>query len=354
MASLNNPLNSDFINRFINNGVVLILSMMHYNTDSIIGDSLGDNAHDVIIHGLNRSIDYPGKKVFFPVAPFQESVESWNGIPAVYIASGTHIHPDEIAELGMEAAITKYGGKDVGIFSNTQVITAGQERLQSRVTITDPVIEQAIQNHKIGISSTFYAKGKHAAESPIIPSYVLLFDTAIETPRDAYSTFLNTTKSPEDKQMADDAVTIAELKRDLDDSEKLVVLANTKAKDNDEKITSLDENIALMNTAAGEKDSEIASLKEQLVVFENTAANQKWEHLKATRIPKGLVAKPEDEKALRTLMNSDKDAFYGKLMDVVRPAETDAEGNVFNNTNAEDDDDSGAIQELKKLTGRFY
>ena len=86
-----------------------------------------------------------------------------------------------------------------------------------------------------------------------------------------------------------------------------------------------------LNSEATESKTENESIKAQLSEFMNAKADSDWNSLKATIAP-GLVAKPEDEKALRELMNTDVIAFTQKIMSVARPAETQREGSEFLNS----------------------
>lgn len=135
--------------------------------------------------------------------------------------------------------------------------------------------------------------------------------------------------------MAEEAVKIANLERDLKEEQVTVERLNTEMADRDAKIAELDGTIERLNSEAGDKDARIAALEEKVTEFMNTEADRAWNALKATRIPKGLVATEDAEKALRELYNNDKDSFYGKLLDVQRPAETDAEGVEYLNSESE-------------------
>lgn len=152
----------------------------------------------------------------------------------------------------------------------------------------------------------------------------------------------------------EEVVKIANLERDLSERDGTIERLNTEVSDTQAKIEDLTGTVERLNSEGHEKDTKIADLEAKLTEFVNTEAERSWNALKATRIPKGLVAKEEDEKALRELYNTDKDAFYGKLMDVARPEETPKEGTEYNNSSKGDDDTMSAIHELKEATGRIY
>lgn len=303
----------------------------YFNTESAFIGNPSENVHDVIIHGLDQSLEYSGNPVFYPVEPFQKQVEAWNGLDAVYIPNGTHIPTGEY-NANPEAALKKYGGKRVGEFQNAQVITAGNPRLQSRAEITDSEVEKAILKGNIKLSSAFNATGTDAIEGNISPSYILLFDKTAVNPRDKTSMFLNSRTPSEETNMAEDAVKIANLERDLKEEQAAVERLNTDLESKDTKVSELEGTVERLNSEAEANETKIAKLEEMVTEYANNEANMQWEGLKATRIPKGLVTKAEDEKTLRQLYNTDKDAFYGKIMDVARPAETNAEGSEFNNS----------------------
>jgi len=302
----------------------------YFNTESTFIGNPEKNLHDVILQGLDQSLEYSGQKVNYPVDPFRTSQDDWNGIKAVYVPSGKHI-PTAAFNSNPKEALEAYGGKIVGEFQNSQVITAGKARLQSQAHITDDEIEAAIMEGKISLSSAFNAAGTNAIQSPIIPSYVLLFDKDVANPRDKTSMFLNTENTSEDTDMADEAVKISELKRDLSDEKATTERLNTETKAQDAQIVELTGTVERLNSEAIDAKTENESLKTQLTEFMNAKAESDWNALKAT-LPPGLVAKPEDEKALRELMNTDVLAYTMKIMSVTRPDETKKEGTEYNNT----------------------
>ena len=305
----------------------------YFNTDSTFIGNPGKGIHDVILQGLDQSLNYAGQQVNYPVEPFKASQGAWDGVPAVYVPSGKHI-PTAAFNSNPKEALAAYGGKIVGQFQNSKVITAGKARLQSQAHISDDGIEAAIMEGKIRVSSAFNAAGTDAIQSPIIPSYVLLFDKDVASPRDKSSMFLNTDSS-EETDMSDE-VKISELKRDLRDEKATVERLNTESIDRDAKIVELTGTVERLNSEATETKTENESIKAQWSEFMNTKADRDWNSLKATIAP-GLVAKPEDEKALRELMNTDVLAFTQKIMSVERPAETKREGSEYLNSSGNND-----------------
>lgn len=309
----------------------------YWNSEAAFVGKSQDGVHDLIIHGLNRELTYnaTGKKVFYPVEPFQQSVNAWDGIPAVYVPNGVHIPPEELNK-DSATALAKYGGEFVGKFNNSQVITSGQERLQSQAFITNPTVERGINDGKIAISSTFYSKQTDGRiTGPIIPSYVLLFDKDKETPVDDLSSFLNTQHTLEDLSMADIDIKMTHLERDVKEKDLLIATMNSQSTEKDETINALKAELAerdlLMNSQADAKDVTIKALEDELVEFKNSQADLDWNALKETIAP-GLVATPELESELRVLHNTNAGAFIKKVMSVGRVAETKPDGTVFMNS----------------------
>lgn len=150
--------------------------------------------------------------------------------------------------------------------------------------------------------------------------------------------------------MTEEAVKIANLERDLVDKQATVERLNTEVSDKSDEVSGLEETVERLNSDAETKDAKIAKLEEQITEYANSEANAKWDAMKASRIPKGMVATPEAEAELRELYNTDKDAFYGKIMDVQRPAETERQGTEFNNT--EDSRPSG-VGNFNPNTGKW-
>ena len=326
----------------------------YFNTESMFVGSHGDGIHDLIIQGLNQSLDYGGRSVHYPVEPFALSQNEWNSIKAVYIPDGTHIPTAEFNANPVDS-VKKYGGKIVGDFQNTSVITAGKARLQSQAVITEKSIDDKILAGDIMLSSAFNAGGTDSIEGPVIPSYVLLFDRDKAKPRDKTSMFLNTENPSEDTDMADEAVKISELKRDLKDEKDTTERLNTEAKEQDAQIVELTGTVERLNSEAVDAKTENESLKTQLTEFMNAKAESDWNSLKAT-LPPGLVAKPEDEKALRELMNTDVLEFTKKIMSVARPKETEKEGTEYNNSEGTPDEakDMAFLIEHNKKLGKVY
>lgn len=308
----------------------------YWNSEASFVGTSTDGVHDLIIHGLNRSIEYSGKPMFFPVKPFQESESAWDGIPAVYVPNGVHIPPEFLVR-DPANALKQYGGEIVGKFNNSRVFTDGMERLQSQANITNDHVEQGILDDKIGISSTFYAKHSGGeVTGPVIPSYVLLFDKDKELPRDKFSSFLNTMNTPEEPSMAEIDVKVTNLERDVKEKDGLIAMMNTQSTEKDDTITALKADLEdkdlLMNSMSTEKDATIKKLEDELVEFKNTQADAEWADLKSGYIPPGLVATPELEAELRVLHNTNAGAFIKKIASVERPPETKKEGSEFNNT----------------------
>jgi len=302
----------------------------YFNNESLFIGNPEKNLHDVIIQGLDQSLEYSGQQVEYPIEPFLASQNAWDGVPAIYVPNGKHI-PTAAFNGNPKTALEEYGGEIVGTFENTKVLTAGKPRIQSQARITNEQIEAKIQAGSIRLSSAFNASGTNSIQSPVIPSYVLLFDKDAATPRDKTSMFLNSEPS-EETDMADEAVKISELNRDLKEEKATTERLNTEAKGLDGQIVELTGTVERLNSEAVDAKTENESLKTQLTEFMNAKAESDWNTLKASSIPKGLVAKPEDEKALRELMNTDVHAFYGKIMSVARPDETKKEGTEFTNT----------------------
>jgi len=197
----------------------------YFNTESTFIGNPDKTVHDVIIQGLDQSLEYSGQQVEYPIEPFLASQNAWDGVPAVYVPNGVHI-PTSAFNSNPKAALEEYGGEIVGTFENTKVLTAGKPRIQSQARITNEQIEAKIQAGSIRLSSAFNASGTNSIQSPVIPSYVLLFDKDAATPRDKTSMFLNSEPS-EETDMADEAVKISELKRDLKDEKATTERLNT-------------------------------------------------------------------------------------------------------------------------------
>lgn len=305
----------------------------YFNTDSVILGNPETNLHDVIIQGLDQSLEYSGQMVNYPVEPFQTSQSAWDGVPAVYVPSGKHI-PTAAFNEDPKAALAAYGGSIVGNFENSKVHIAGKPRLQSQARITDDSVEQKILDGSIRLSSAFNAGGTNSIEGPVIPSYVLLFDSDAANPRDKTSMFLNS--EPSEEPNMEDAVKIANLEHDLSDEKATTERLNTEMDGSKAQVVELTGTIERLNSEGETKDAKITALETQLTEFVNSAADAKWESMKSTTIPKGLVASEEDEKALRELYNSDAGAFVDKILSVARPDETKKEGKEFNNTEGDD------------------
>ena len=305
----------------------------YFNSESVILGNPAANLHDVIIQGLDQSLEYSGQMVNYPVEPFQASQSAWDGVPAVYVPSGKHI-PTAAFNDDPTAALAAYGGSIVGNFENSKVQIAGKPRLQSQARITDDGVEQKILGGQIRLSSAFNAGGTNSIEGPVIPSYVLLFDSDAANPRDKTSMFLNS--EPSEEPTMEDAVKIANLERDTTELGATVERLNTEIVDSTAQVVELTGTIERLNSEGETKDAKIVSLETELKEFMNAKAESEWNSLKAT-LPPGLVAKPEDEKALRELMNTDVVAFTTKIMSVARPAETQKEGTEFNNSEGSDE-----------------
>jgi hypothetical protein len=304
-------------------------------------NSYNNGIHDVILQGLDQALQYGGTEVYYPTDSFKASIEKWQGIPLVYVPSGEHI-PVELFNSDPEQALQQYNAVQIGNIQEPEIMEEGQRRLQAKAAITNAEYDERIKAGDIQISTSFLAPGANRIESPVIPSYVLAFDKSAAKPRDKLTMFLNSerdqshnnTNTEENKHMSETeaAVKMATLERDLSDKEKAIERMNTEVQQKDEKVSELETAVERLNTEKSELEAKLEQAEKQLTEFANAEADRHWEMLKSTTIPKGFVNTEDAEKEMRELYNTDKDAFYMKILSVDRPAETPREGSEFANT----------------------
>jgi hypothetical protein len=266
----------------------------------------------------------------------------------------------------MEKELARIQGRVAGMIQNAQVITGpGQPRATCSVGFTDPKVAALYNSGKLALSTGFDGAldvGTGHIKGTVVPNHVLAFQPAPDIqPRDGGAMFLNTieerpmtTREKIDKALATFGNSLKEaLGADTHEGDPEVnpdteLQAKLEAANN--LNTEKDKTIAAKDQEVTDLKEELQNTKKELETFRTQKADEAWEQLKNTQIPPGMVKKEEDEKALRELYNTNKDAFYQKLIAAGKnaPQTGGQQGAEFNNGGAEEED-----TDLQKLNDEW-
>lgn len=249
--------------------------------------------HDAILQTLDRAVPTDDGGQFFYASESFEKAGDWNGIPLIFAQE----HPvPEAYDADPEGELARIKGRVVGTVSEARIANEGHKRLMCKLKIDDAEVDRLIAEGRISLSTGFYAhrmEDEHGIRTvgPVTPHHVLLFiEDRTSLPRDLGTGVLN--KKGEKNMAEEDQRRIEELEA------QLAAMA--------EQLAAKDEQIAAL-TAENEE------LKAKLAEYEQAEADNKWNAVKNKVVPPGMVAKPEDESALRALMNKDPAAFLLKI-----------------------------------------
>lgn len=287
--------------------------------------------HDAILQTLDRASNgvYLGKEFFEP------TVSEWDAVPLIF-AQG---HPDPRKwDADPEAELKRINGRLVnGRARGTRIELTGHPRLMTVFDLHDDEVEDGIAAGKISTSNGFWAKHDDKLLDTVRPHHILFFREVQGGPEpgDGGAFILNTDAEKQERinlierlralllggserqevaNMADEALKemLAAAREDL-----------AKAQDT---IAKLQAQLAEAGAASEGKDEEIAQLKKQNMEFLQKAKDEKWASFKARRIPPGMVADAEKEKAARAEFEADPLTFMDKLMELkADPADDGAE-----------------------------
>lgn len=269
-----------------------------------------NKAHESILQTLDRVLSSEDGKDqrLYRLQDFQNATD-WAGVPLIFAQT----HPDMDAyNKDPTAELEKIGGRIVGAVKDPAIDMKGHARLLASLDITDKAVEALNAEGKISLSTGFFAlmqvdkDGVKTTAGPVKPHHVLLFEeTRTDLPRDLGTGLLNKQLEkgkdgimPEDNK-GEQNVNMAPLLQELNAS-KL-------------ELKNKGEELEKAKASVTAKDAEIEAMKNKLAAIEKADKDSKWEGLKNSYIPPGLVAKESEEKALRELMEKDPVAFINKV-----------------------------------------
>lgn len=149
--------------------------------------------HDAILQTLDRDMLHPSVgKVFMRKEDFEPTVKDWEGVPVIYAKE----HPDpDLLTADLQKELDRIGGKLVGTVVGPRLNIAGHPRLESKVALKDPDMEELKDKGKLSLSTGFKSMIKDGkTNGPVTPNHVLLFEeTGMDRPVDQGSWILNKT-----------------------------------------------------------------------------------------------------------------------------------------------------------------
>jgi len=138
---------------------------------------------DTTLQGLNQYlVQDDGTHCYYPVAPFEQTVDQWPGTPIIFSQLGEHPDISQIAE-DRRNAIADIDGRLVGQVVAAAVIKqdTGRPALKIQMQVCDPDVNTLFHNADLGISSAFTCTTTSIGDArtmitgSVTPNHVLLF-----------------------------------------------------------------------------------------------------------------------------------------------------------------------------------
>lgn len=342
------------------------------------------STNEVILNTLDRPVD----GLYFGQEHFASTQDWWDGIPLVFA--------DEHVDLATFARNPeKAGGTIVGEFKRPRVEQIGHPTFRGEFVFSgsvpggDPDVAQKavdlLNEGRLSHSSAFISpESDGALAAPVLPNHILVFEESLRDhrlPRDKGTAILNmepgdtVTKEQTNIGKKMSSANEAKLGKILSDLKAFVISLSgekpdEKEEESDQKneqknqeehsmadetlaetIAQLNQDKTALTASLAEKDTEIDGLKTQvetltgqITEFKNMqeqqakeAADQKWIEAKKL-LPIGVTNTEDKDKEARTLYETDKDAFYLKVMEHKnQQGDEGAEGSEYpGHTNSED------------------
>ena len=327
--------------------------------------------HDAILQTLNREIG----GYCFPVEPFTNSINDWEGIPVIY----ANDHPDmELFSENPTKALEDIKGEVVGQVSKPYIATEGHPRLMAGITNTNTDVAQLIKDGQASLSTGFMgAADKESKILNVTPNHVLLFKEDSENmPKDhgafilnkedlieftnrgeimpdenltdkikqpiidLYNAIMSTDKPPENG--ADDSHNSGTLTTtEVENMEEVEKLSNELAIAN-KSIGDMTSNLDIANKEINTQKATITGLETKVKEFEQkevdalkVTRDEQWAEIK-NKLPPGLTHKEDDEKALRGEFDTDPYTFSTKYVGIQNKEEHGESGQEFVNSDQND------------------
>jgi len=158
--------------------------------------------HQIILQGLNRWMKYDnGEEYFLDVKAFQGTEKAWDKVPVIFAQE--HPADFDLVNTDLEAVLAQLKdyngrpGRECGSLSDTEVLIPGQPRLSSKITFTDPEVQDLYEEGKLSVSTGFACTlgDDGHLEGKVRPNHVLVFVVDDNSqPRDKAAMLLNLRK----------------------------------------------------------------------------------------------------------------------------------------------------------------
>ncbi|MFA5408193.1 MAG: hypothetical protein WC343_05415 [Bacilli bacterium] len=285
------------------------------------------NLHDVTLQRLDVYQNNNGHPVFYDSTHFAPTVEAWNAVPVIYVATepgkpAQHPRAEDVASGTLPPQF-----RNVGTASGASLAGSGEPALRGAVSFTDPEIEALASAGKLSLSTGFSSLETPDPERPgatriagtVTPNHVLVFERGACPncyPNDNGARFENL--RPEN-DMSDE-----ETKGLL----KTIADALTRPGTQHNNLAEF-ENLKTELAAEKAKTAEFANLQQELATLkaaqETAKKDAAWSAMKVN-LPAGWLGAKETE--TRKEYEADAGAFALKLIQFKSnlPGEKPAEG----------------------------
>ena len=241
------------------------------------------NLHDVTLQRLDVYQNNNGHPVFYDSTHFAPTVEAWNAVPVIYVATepgkpAQHPRAEDVASGTLPPQF-----RNVGTVSGASLAGSGEPALRGAVSFTDPEIEALASAGKLSLSTGFSSLEAPDPERPgatriagtVTPNHVLVFERGACPncfPNDNGATFHNLQESDMDEESKGLLKGILDaLKREPTQHNNLAELANLKqeletAKAQTVEFENLKQELATLKAAqeTAKKDAEWGVMKANL------------------------------------------------------------------------------------------
>jgi len=291
--------------------------------------------HTAILQTLNRVIG----DVIFPVNPFLEAAQKWDGMPIVY----ANDHPDmDALTANPIAELQRIGGREVGLVRNPRIEPAGHPRLMADMVINDPEVDAGIESGEISLSTGFYAADDGFQITGLVtPNHVLVFkETLLEQPKDQGSGFLNHTSNHQYYNKTTIKTMRGTMADKNDDNQILTAdeiknLAKMDTATHLQKVTEYENKLKAAEAIANDRYETIKDMEAKIEKFVQMERDRNWDFI-MPKLPKGWTTGEELTKT-REQLNKKPEMFVSNLIDHYEKLielKLDAQGKQFlNNVN---------------------
>ena len=278
------------------------------------------------LHTLNRRAGR--KNLYLPKEMFDETVESWAGIPVIFQEEAIHPDFDAVTKNPDEAA-SLVGGYVCGTVENPRIEVPGHPRLVVRLSVDDARVRELYDAGELSLSTGFFGTHNHdRLVRPPIPNHVLLFREIVDvqTPFDhgalVHSSHIGIGES--EPHIVEDIMAETETSTtpaETQETQETQPVADAPAQDGEAKdeIEALKQELASVKERAdklqGQLEAtthELETTRKELAEYRDAEADRKFNEL-LNELPEGMTRTDELKHSFREEFEADPIAAALKI-----------------------------------------